>query len=111
MTTTYSTPAVTDDALLAKFYSTSSTITVSPTIATSAVLVLSANPLRKGLFIYNNSANSVYMAFDTTVSSANHMTLILATYSTFIMTLPIYTGPIAAIRNAGTGNLLITELT
>lgn len=84
-------------------------ITAVP-VTTQSVVVLAANPNRKGLVIYNNSANSVYMRFDVTVTGAT-CTRILATYAQWDMVGPtVYQGPIAAIRNSGSGNLIITEL-
>lgn len=86
------------------------TLTVSSSVGTLSVQVLAANPYRKGCYIYNNSSNTVYINFGATVSSSTAMVLPIATFATWAMPLPIYTGKIAAIRNSGTGTLLITEL-
>ncbi len=92
------------------FTAANATVTASASIALVSVQVLSLNSRRRGLVIYNNSANSVYVAFDTTCSSANHMTIIIPTFQSWVMPMPIYQGPVAAIRNSGSGTLLITEL-
>ncbi len=89
---------------------------VSATIITTASIllvsqkVLDVNAARKGLIIYNNSTNSVYIAFDSTVNSGTHMTAIIPTFAQWIAPTPCYTGAVAAIRNAGNGALFITEL-
>lgn len=86
-------------------------IVVSATVATSNVKILSANANRKGLIVYNNSANSGYVAYGQAANSNTSMSRILATFAQFVMEAPIYTGDIYAIRNAGTGTFLCTELT
>lgn len=87
------------------------TMSVSGAITTVTSQIVAANPLRRGLFIYNNSANSIYISYSTTASSSTKLTIILATFATWTMPYPIYTGALSAVRNAGTGNALITELT
>jgi hypothetical protein len=91
-------------------YLPKATIIPTASIAQISQLVLPANDWRGGLVIYNNGANTVYIAFDTVCSSATRMTLQIATFTAWVMPLPIYTGPISAIRNAGSGILLITEM-
>jgi hypothetical protein len=60
--------------------------------------------------IYNNSSNSCYITFGTTSTSAAP-SFILATFANFVWQGPIiYQGPMAAIRNAGSGTITITEL-
>ncbi len=86
-------------------------ITISPSILLVSQLIIAANPDRKGLIIYNNSANSVYLAYGSPASSSTNMTRILPTFTQFIMEVPIYTGPIYGIRNAGSGTCLVTQLT
>lgn len=87
------------------------TITVSATITTSSVKIISANPNRIGLILYNNSANSVYLALGSAANSSTNMTFILATFAHLILPSPIYTGDIYGIRNSGTGIVIATELT
>ena len=84
-------------------------ITTTGSIATTSVKVLNENPRRLGMLIYNNSSNSVYIAFDTTVNSANHMTAIIPTFASWSAPTPCYMGAVSAIRNAGAGALMITE--
>lgn len=89
--------------------STDTVRTVSASIALVSVQVLAANTKRRGLTIYNNSANSVYLTWGAT-SSSNTCTRILATFTQFDMFGPVvYLGPISAIRNAGSGTLILTE--
>lgn len=83
--------------------------TVSASVGTSNALVVYANKRRQGLTIYNNSSNSVYITFGP-VSNGSTCTRILATFTQFDMLGPaIYRGEISAIRNAGSGALVITE--
>lgn len=98
-------------ALVGKYTSSTSTITISPAITTSSTLLIAANPNRKGLIIYNNSANSIYLAYGSPANSATNMTAILATFTHHVMAQPIYTGAIYAVRNSGSGNALVTQLT
>lgn len=86
-------------------------ISVSPVVTTTSQLLIAANPNRIGLLMYNNSANSIYIAYGAAANSANKMSRILATFTQFAMEPPIYTGPIYGIRNSGTGTVLVTELT
>jgi hypothetical protein len=72
--------------------------------------VAQPNTLRKGLIIWNNSSNSVYLSYESVANSAS-CTFILATFQSWVMPNPIYTGIISAIRNSGTGTLTVWELT
>lgn len=84
---------------------------ISPSILLVSQVVVPANPDRRGLIIYNNGANSVYLTYGP-VSVSAACTRILATFAQWEMMGPvIYTGQISAIRNAGAGTLIITELT
>ncbi len=88
-----------------------STITASASVTTASVQIIAANVNRIGLIIYNNSANSIYLAYGSAANSSNNMTRILPTFTQFVMEPPIYTGAIFGIRNAGSGTCLVTELT
>lgn len=101
----------TDLAALLPKISGKATITVSPVITTVSQLIIAANPNRIGLILYNNSANSIYLAYGSAANSSTNMTKILATFANVTMEQPIYTGAIYGIRNAGTGTVLVTELT
>ncbi len=86
------------------------TPTISPSVLLVSQVVLPANASRKGFIIYNNSANSVYLTYGPT-STGSTCTRILATFANFESLGPVvYTGQISAIRNAGAGTLVITEL-
>ncbi len=91
--------------------SANSNIINSASVATTSIVIVPSNPSRKGLIIYNNSANSVYIAYGPTCISATKMTAIIPTFQQWVMPVPIYTGDISAIRNAGTGICMSTELT
>lgn len=99
-------------ALGARYAAGTATLTVSPVVTTTSVKIASANVNRKGLILYNNSANSGYVAYGSAANSATNMTLIIPTFAHFVMPWPIYTGDLFAIRNgAGTGTFIVTELT
>jgi hypothetical protein len=77
--------------------------TTASVAANTSALICADNPRRVGLTVWNNSSNSCYISFESPASSAAPVT-ILATFQTW--THPpgvIYTGPVYAIRNAGTG--------
>lgn len=87
------------------------TATISASVLLVSQVVLPANTARKGFIIYNNSANSVYLTYGP-VSTGSTCTRILATFTQYESLGPVvYTGQISAIRNAGAGTLVITELT
>lgn len=113
MSTLYPTQSisVTSSVPIKQSISSTATISVSPTITTSSVQIIAANPSRIGLLLYNNSANSRYIAYAPTANSSTNMTVIIPTFATWVMPYPIYTGALSAIGNAGTGNILVTELT
>lgn len=87
-----------------------STISVSATITTSSVKIIAANADRVGLILYNNSANSVYIALGSAANSNTNMSFIVPTFTSLVLPQPIYTGDIYGIRNAGTGAVILTEL-
>lgn len=87
-------------------------ITASASIGTTqSVLIAPANQGRVGAILWNNSSNSVYVAFAATGDTGNNMTVIIAAFSSWVMpNNPAYTGPISGKRNAGSGSVVITEL-
>lgn len=91
------------------------TVSVSPVITTSSVKIVNANPARKALVLYNNSANSVYLSTATPATSGTNLFYILPTFTqvslTQLMPNTVYTGAIYGIRNAGTGSVVVTEFT
>lgn len=84
------------------------TVTAFPN-ATSR-LIAESNPDRKGFFIWNNSSNSCYIAFATTAVSSSPIAIIPAWQYFRMVEGTIWLGEIAAVRNAGTGNIVVTEL-
>jgi hypothetical protein len=93
-----------------KLFGFTAKITVTSSIGITAVLGIDTNHLRIGAIIYNNSANSVYMAYGSTVSTANYMTVIIPTFIQWVMPAPIYYGPLSFVRNAGSGTVMVTEI-
>lgn len=111
--TTLSTISTTLTNLLAKFTSSTATITTSAAIpvSPSSVQIIGANVNRKGLYIYNNSANSIYVAYGS-ANTGSIVTQIIPTFASFIVpATAVYTGPVYATRNAGSGSAVVTELT
>lgn len=85
-------------------------VTTSGAVTTSSVQLVAENKARRAFYIWNNSANSAYITFGPTSSSATP-TFILPTFATLVVNGPVvWTGPISAIRNSGTGTLTVTEL-
>jgi hypothetical protein len=97
--------------IITGFCADNAKLTVTPSIALVSTQIIATNTARKGLIIYNNSANSVYVNFGATASSSTAMTIIIPSFNHWVMPMPIYRGQMSAIRNAGSGTLLITELT
>jgi hypothetical protein len=92
-------------------FSATPLVSISPTVALTSVQIIAANPNRKGFVLYNNGGNSAYITYGTTSSSAAPSFIIGAfTNGPTVITTPvIYTGPLAAVRNAGSGTIIITE--
>lgn len=85
-------------------------VITAPNVALISVLVAAANPNRKSIRLYNNSTNSVYLcAVASGASSATNLFAIVATFAAFEFNTVNYRGPISAIRNAGTGAVVVTE--
>lgn len=74
-----------------------------PTIAAANVnyKILDTNTQRRGLMLYNNTANSIYLVFGKNAGGAD-CNQIVASFANFNMLDKVYTGPIYASRNAGT---------
>lgn len=90
-------------------FSDSATFTTTNAITNSSQQILAANPNRKGIMIYNNSSNSVYITLQGPASGTG-CHLILAAFATWFSPGPvIWRGPLYAIRNAGSGALNIVE--
>lgn len=87
-----------------------SRFTTASTAATVSVLIAPANPDRIGFTIYNNVNNTSYITFGET-SAGSTPSFIIGAFGSFVWPAAIcYTGPIAGIRNAGTGTFTITEI-
>ncbi len=86
--------------------------TVSANVAQSSVQIIGTNAARRYIMFYNNGANSMYINFGQAANSST-CSVIVATFSTWVWPASqvIYTGPIFAIRNAGTGTVVVTEFT
>ncbi len=92
---------------------TESTVTKSAgvNVLTTSVVIAPANSLRKGMIIFNNSANSAYVSLAATCVAAT-CTRLIATYTSWeCFWTTYYTGPISAIRNSGTGVMTVWEFT
>ena len=86
-------------------------LSVTGSISITPVQLVAANIARKGLILYNNSTTPIYIAYDTTVSSATHMTYVIAASSGWAMPQPVYQGAITGVRGAtGDGKILVTDL-
>lgn len=85
--------------------------TISANVAQASVQILPANPNRRAFILYNNGANSTYITLGPT-SNSSSCTFIVATFTHFNWPFPniSYTGPISAIRNAGSGTIVCFEL-
>lgn len=87
---------------------TTKAVTATNTLLVS-VVIAAANVNRKAFSIWNNGSNSAYVTFGATSTSAAP-TFILATFTSITFFTPVvWTGQISAIRNAGSGNMVVTE--
>lgn len=84
------------------------TLSVVASSATS-VQLLAANALRRGVVIYNDSTQTLYIKFGTTASSTS-FTKLLATNAEYVVPFN-YSGRIDGIWASANGNARITELT
>lgn len=91
-------------------HTSSGCVETSVNVTTASVILVPANPNRKGVVIFNNSSNSVYVKYAAT-SVASTCTKLIATYASWEPVSPVcYTGPISAIRNSGSGVVTVFEL-
>lgn len=90
--------------------STACTVVASPNVLLLPVKIIDANLNRIGLILYNNGANSAYFKYGSAGNAGTDMTFILATFSSWVMPQPIFTGAIYGQRNAGSGVVVATEL-
>lgn len=91
-------------------YQTTTTVDVALASAATSAQVLAANAARKGLFLTNTDANTVYIYYGTTATAAK-FTVSLAQNGYWEMPWPIWTGRIDAIWAVdGSGSLIGSEL-
>lgn len=91
--------------------SSTGTIT-SPAVNTASFTALAANVNRKGALIFNDSVNTVYLAYAATASTTAYTVQIPASgYYEVPSAGAIYTGILTAISTVASGNLRVTELT
>lgn len=75
-----------------------------------SVVILAANPLRKGAILYNDSSNSAFVKFGATASSTSFT--IRMNSQTYYELVKGYVGVIEAIwQNSANGAMRITEFT
>lgn len=96
--------------LAAPIQPATSTVTSVPDSATS-VQLLAANSSRKGYFIWNDSAATMYLKLGTTASTTSY-TMQLTQQQSFVGISPVYTGRVDAIWGSAPGGAArVTELT
>lgn len=82
-------------------------------VATNSVQIVAANPARRALTIYNNSTNSAYITPECPAIAANLMEFLATNAGPTSLTKwfgpVVYTGALCAIRNAGSGNVIVWE--
>lgn len=88
----------------------SSTNVTTTAVLLVAVRVCAANPDRKGFYLWNNSSNSCYINFGSTVASAAPVAIVPSFQAHVHLGPTVWTGEIWAIRNSGSGNVVVTEL-
>lgn len=81
----------------------------------NSVKIVSANANRKGLVIYNNSGNTIYLALrDTAGNGGTAMTFPLGTFASLSLNQVlgfVWLGDVWATRNSGSGGATVTEFT
>lgn len=84
----------------------------SKSSSSSSIKLVDANGYRRGLIVVNTDANSLYLRYgDTATTAADGFTVIIPANGTWEMPLPVYTGRIDGIWAAdGSGVAEITEL-
>lgn len=98
---------VVDNAVSSTNVSTSVQKTITSVLLVS-VQIVAANPNRKALRIWNNSSNSVYVCTESPALS-NRPIEIITTFTSKGLPDVNYTGALYAIRNSGSGNVVVTE--
>lgn len=89
--------------------STGTKATTSASVTTTSAIILPSNPNRLCLYVWNNSSNSAYLTLGP-ISTGSTPSAIVPSFTSFVMNSGfIYTGPISAIRNSGSGTMTSTE--
>ena len=94
----FTTPGRCSTATLANVASSATTVTV-----------LAANTSRKGVIIYNDSTQVLYLKFGATASTSS-FTYYLAAAATWEMPAPLFTGVLDGIWASANGNARVSEL-
>ncbi len=86
-------------------------VTASPTVKLTPVTLLMANPARRGLLLFNASAaQPVYVVYGASADAKLAVSFVIKALESWQMPWPIYQGPLSAVRLAGDGAVLCTEL-
>jgi hypothetical protein len=83
---------------------------VAADIASKPLIAASAGSARKGLWIFNNSAATLAIAFGAAVTSGNKV-IPIPPKVFWVMDAPIYQGAVHGVWDAIDGEAWITELT
>ncbi len=80
------------------------------TVATQSVQIAAQNLNRQGFVIFNNSANSCYVSWESPAVAAQCIRII-PTYASWECYGPgVYAGALYCIRNSGTGAVTVWEI-
>ena len=76
----------------------------------TAVTLKAANPGRKGLVVYNDSAVTLYVGYGLTTTTTDFTYKVLGG-GTYEMPEPIFNGLVQGIWDSASGNARVTEIT
>jgi hypothetical protein len=92
-----------------RIISSKTLVTTSPNVLLVPIKIIGQNDNRVGFMLYNNSANSAYITYGAANGSST-CSFILATFTQYVHMATIWwTGELYAVRNAGSGSIIITE--
>jgi len=89
--------------------STGAAALTSISASVTSVVIVSANSLRIGLKLFNNSSSISYVSFGAT-SSSSAFTIRMGQFSYYDMETPVYNDVVSAIWVSATGSIVATEL-
>lgn len=100
------------DALLAAlpFRGANSTLITTVTVGVSSIQLVGANPARRGLYLWNAGGNQVAINLGATANWNAPNLRIAATDGLSVVGSPVWQGALSAIRNSGSGAVIVTEL-